>query len=381
MLTIRFFGTHDPRFGRTALLREGLSRHGYRVTSQTRAAWGPTADRVTSARRGLANPGLAWRLAAAYVRLARELPGLEDGAPLVLGYPGQLDAVVLRALGYRGPLVLDGFVSLDETLADRQLGAPAGGSRTIARLLDRLALRLADLVIVDTGAHARRLAGEAGLDVERAVVVPVGAADPGELPSRSSGGDSLHALYFGGFIPLHGVPIVLEAARRLPPNARISFELVGNGQHADLVERCLARQPLDHVQLTRTWMSERDLVALHVGAADLCLGVFAASRKAMDVVPAKVYLALACGRAVVTADSPAVREELLAAAADGPPPLIVCEPGSPGSLAEALLQLRDDPDLRSRTAEAGRALYAARFTPEEIVRPLVDRLASLNGRR
>jgi glycosyltransferase involved in cell wall biosynthesis len=244
-------------------------------------------------------------------------------------------------------------------------------------LLDRIAFRAANLVVVDTAAHGRRFADDYGLDQERSVVVPVGAFDPWPLaPHVQASEDRLHVLYFGGFIPLHGVPVVLEAARRIDPDEGIHVDLVGEGQQAQDAADFLRHVPLPHVELHRGWVPEAELVERYVSCADVCLGVFAATPKAMDVVPAKIYLALACGRGVLTADTPAVREELLARAPDDDP-VALCRAGDPGALAAALRGLRDDPDRLRRTAAAGRRLYERHFRPEQIVAPLaaaIDRL-------
>jgi glycosyltransferase involved in cell wall biosynthesis len=172
------------------------------------------------------------------------------------------------------------------------------------------------------------------------------------------------------------VEVILEAASLLPPSSGVAFDFVGDGQEAGLLERALARGPLPHVRWLRQWIPEDQLVADHVAAADVCLGIFASTPKAQDVVPAKVYLALACGRVVVTADSPAVREEILSRAAPGDQPLLVCPPGNPRALADALLSLRDDPALRLRLSTAARSLYHSHFRPERIVEPLVTALSS-----
>ena len=286
---------------------------------------------------------------------------------------------MLRALAPRIPLVLDAFIAIEETLADRGLTSAASPSRRMARLLDRLAMRAADLVVVDTAAHARRYTADYGLDQARAVVVPVGAFDP-EVRGRGSGvGDRLRVLYFGGFIPLHGVPVVLEAARRLSPDEGIQLDLVGDGQQAAEAEEFLAQQRLPHVALRRTWMPEEELVARHIAPADVCLGIFALAPKTMDVVPAKVYLALACGRAVLTADTPAMREEILGRMS-GEEPLALCSAGDPDSLADALRRLRDDPERRDRIAAAGRRLYESHFRPEHVVEPLITALARFGPR-
>jgi glycosyltransferase involved in cell wall biosynthesis len=123
----------------------------------------------------------------------------------------------------------------------------------------------------------------------------------------------------------------------------------------------------------REWMTESQLVHELVEQADVCLGIFASGPKAMDVVPAKVHLALACGRATLTADSPAVQEELLRGSDD--PAVLVCPPANGPALADALRRLRDSPNLRRDLAAAGRAAYETRFTPARIVDELVARLS------
>jgi glycosyltransferase involved in cell wall biosynthesis len=386
MTTVAFVGTHDPGFGRVALLAAGLEHRGFTVLRCVEPVWGSTDARVAAARRGLANPALALRLIRAYARLARSVRALRPRPDaLIVGYPGQLDAVVLRALLPRFPLVLDAFISLDETLADRGIGTPTSSTRILAHTIDRLAFRRADCVIVDTAAHARRFARDYGLDRNKVVVAPVGAPEPyldvaqpdnpidsaastrSRHPSGAKQPPPMRVCYFGGFIPLHGVPVILDAAHRLGPDAGITFELVGDGQDADQAERRVTGEHLPHVQLHRTWVPEAELIAQHVANADVCLGIFADRPKTLDVVPAKLYLALACARPVVTADTPAVREEILAHAPSDAPPVLVCRPGDGDALASALLRLRDDPGLRSALARQGRRIYEERFTPREIV--------------
>jgi glycosyltransferase involved in cell wall biosynthesis len=377
-------GTYDPGFPRAALLAEGLRRRDYAPISCPQEVWGPTEQRMETARRGLANPILLRRLFGAYARLARRLHGMKPAPDaLLIPYPGQLDAVVLRLMRPRAHIILDAFVSIDETLEDRGIGRASDPSRLAGRAIDRLAFRCADRVIVDTAAHARRFAARYGLDLARALVVPVGAFDPGALPALSLADRSqpLRVLYFGGFIPLHGVDVILDAAARLGPAAGVELTLIGEGQEADAVQARVAAMAAPHVHLLRTWLPQAELIQRHIAGADVCLGIFADRPKAQDVVPAKAYLTLACARALVTADSPAVREELMARAEAGQVPVVTSRAGDGASLAAALAVLRDNPDARMRTASAGRRLYEQHFSPQRIVQPLCDLLDSLSAPR
>ena len=110
-------------------------------------------------------------------------------------------------------------------------------------------------------------------------------------------------------------------------------------------------------------------------AADVCLGVFGTSDKAARVVPNKVYDALAAGRPLVTADSPAARELL----GDGRDALLV-PAGDGGALAAALRRLGDVGE-RARLGAAALALYRRRCTPEAVAAALLAALEARCERR
>jgi glycosyltransferase involved in cell wall biosynthesis len=90
--------------------------------------------------------------------------------------------------------------------------------------------------------------------------------------------------------------------------------------------------------------------------AHLLLGVFGTSAKAMVVVPNKVVDALALGKPVVTAGTPAIRRLL------DDSQITTVPPGDPRALADAILALRSDPAAADRRASAGRRAYEVRFS-------------------
>ena len=90
------------------------------------------------------------------------------------------------------------------------------------------------------------------------------------------------------------------------------------------------------------------------------------------MVPNKVWQAMAVGRPVVTADTPAVREVL----EDGRTAVLV-PAGDPDALAEALARLVADAALRARLGEAARAVYLERGTPAAVAGRLAEALRPL----
>jgi glycosyltransferase involved in cell wall biosynthesis len=145
----------------------------------------------------------------------------------------------------------------------------------------------------------------------------------------------MRVLFYGQFIPLHGIETIVRAAALLR-HEPIDWHLIGRGQEAAHIRAMLDADPLPGVRWTE-WTPYGELIT-QLQSADLCLGIFGTSDKAASVIPNKVFQIVAAGRPLMTRDSPAIRE-LLA-------PLHGCvylvQAGDPQALAEAIrLHLRD----------------------------------------
>jgi glycosyltransferase involved in cell wall biosynthesis len=147
----------------------------------------------------------------------------------------------------------------------------------------------------------------------------------------------------------------------------VRFVLAGEGQLSAALRADIARRGLTNVD----WLGALSMDELRARTltADVCLGVFGASEKAARVVPNKVYDALACGRPVVTADTPGIREALH----DGEDALLV-PAGDGASLAAALERLLEQ-DERARLGTAALATYRRSFTPDAVAGALLEGLA------
>jgi glycosyltransferase involved in cell wall biosynthesis len=293
---------------------------------------------------------------------------------VIVGYLGHVDVLLARALTRR-PVVLNALLSLHDTVVhDRGLAAERSVASRFLRGLDRLACRAADLVLLDTRAHIDYFRAEFGLPAERFHRVLVGSDRAAGPAAAKPPGSRCRALFVGTFIPLHGVEAILQAAARLQASdAPVTVRLIGRGQESATIADRVRRSGLSRVELVDRWISageyERELAG-----ADICLGIFGATAKAQRVIPSKVYDALAAGRPIITADTPAARE-LLTHGEDA----WLCRPADGAALADAILILAQDAALRARLAQGARRTYETRCSPEVIGREVVDRLRTLTG--
>ncbi len=375
------WGTYDLGKPRVRILLRGLRENGVLIIECHRHVWSGVEDKsqVKGVRAGMR---LALRWLLAYPRLLwcyLRAPGHDA---VLFPYLGQLDILILWPLAKlrRRPLILDAFLSLYNTVVeDRQL---IGRRNPLAWALygwEWLACHAADWILVDTHAHGAYFQHTYGIDAKRIHRVLVGVeperfppAPPQNRSQRTQGSGTVNpyrVLFYGQFIPLHGIDTVVRAAK-LTEGENIHWHLIGTGQEAPRIERLVADLQPNNLTWTR-WVPYPELVQ-QIHNAEVCLGIFGATDKAARVIPNKVFQILAAGRPVITRDGPAARE--LATLA---PAVRLIAPTDPTALAAAVRALRRRPALVSTVDGASRDLIESAIGPTAVVASLATRLREL----
>ena len=355
-MRIALFGAYDPSYPRTRVLQEGLEARGAEVVPIRAPADAPAGIREI-------------RLCAEWIRSARKLD-----AVLVPSF-GHRDIPLAGLLGRAtdSPVIFDPLVSRWDTQVG-DLGRLRGGSWSARRVRasDRLAMGLADLVLCDTWEHGDFYSTEFGIARKKLSRVPVGAdrfafeLGARRTPRPRTG--PLDVVYIGGYLPLHGLPTIVDAAtellRRHGPRFA-TFTLVGGGMMLPLVSRDVAARGLSNVRLLPRMPYEEAMTRL--ARADIGLGIFGTSAKSGRVVPHKVFQSMALGVPTITRRSAAVaeffRDEehlILVPAGDGP------------ALARAIEALAQDPVRLERIGARGRAAAQEQASPSRIGDLLVE---------
>ncbi len=338
-------GTYDLGKPRTRLLRQSLLAIDPGLKELHVDVWRGVEDK--SVMRGVAARlviGLKMLLGYPCLALRYLFCGRHD--VVVIGYMGLFDMLLLAPLAkLRGkPVVWDVFLSVYDTWArDRGMGREGSRKARLLRWMERRACRLADRLVMDTKAHAALLQELHDVPQGKLDAVLVGAEEGAFAPAARSqpagAGEGVSILFYGQFIPLHGIDTIIDAA--LHPRGRAhSWTIVGTGQEATRIDTRLQDADSAHV-LRQDWVDYAGLADL-MAAAHVCLGIFGTSDKAASVIPNKVYQTLLCGKPLITRDSPAIRE-LVEQDSEG---LYLVPPDDPQALLDAIDRFaREQADL------------------------------------
>ena len=360
-MRVLLWGTYDLGKPRVRLMRDALRMIDPHLREIHRPVWDDIEDK--SGLTGFARlAGIAWRWLMAYPPLVWHVARQRDIDVLVIGYLGLVDARVLAPIArMRGiPVVWDAFLSIYDTYAiDRRMASPGCLLARTLRWLERQACRAADVVVLDTMAHARLFEQLHGVPENRLAAAFVGAEDAAFALRTGRGGGASErplVLFYGQFIPLHGIDTIVEAA--LSARGRSSdWQIIGTGQEARRIDAMLAEAGAQHVERI-DWIDYARLQEA-MDRADVCLGIFGTSEKAASVIPNKVFQALAAGMPLVTRDSPAMRELV----GGNEPGLYLVRAGDSASLLDGLEKFARE--RQSLPAVLHRQL-AERFSPDAL---------------
>lgn len=155
-------------------------------------------------------------------------------------------------------------------------------------------------------------------------------------------------LYLG---QLHGgqyVELFIETASRLINNYQeeLSFMIVGDGYRAEELKKLASGLNLDG-KLIFTGAVSHELVPQYIAAADICVACFEENEVTLCKSPLKIVEYLASGKAIVASNVGEVPNMLGKAG-------ILTLPGDVGSLAEGIIKLIEDNNLRKNLERLAR---------------------------
>ena len=361
-LKVCYFGTYRAEYSRNRIMIDGLRLNDVTVIECHERLWHGIEDRVNITRGGWFHPKFWLRVISTYIKLLNHHRKIRDYDVLVVGYPGQFDVYLARLLSWvrRKPLVWDVFMSIYLIALERGLDQTNRLIVGIIRRIERLALRLPDLLIQDTAEYVTWFEENHGISPEHFNLVPTGADERIFHPITEvlPESDTFLVIYYGTFIPNHGVTYIVETAHLLSEVDNIQFEMIGTGPEQEKAALLAQTYQLENISFI-PWLEKNELVR-RVARADICLGAFGITPQSLMTIQNKIFEGCAMGKAVITGDSPATRSVF-----HHLQDIFLCDRSNPGSLAEAIKLLKEDTGLREHIAHNGADLFREHFTIEK----------------
>lgn len=356
-----FFGGYDPRYQRNAVLRRGLVLNRVEVNE----------CRV--------QPKLKFwlRYPLLFLNFARSCRRIHSAKRssqpffdfLFVPEFCQKDIPLARLLSClsSSKLIFDPLASRFETkIVDWQRKPLDSLSAWWNFRIDLWSFKMSDLVLADTQAHKKYYCQKYGIDSGKVEVLPLGYDDRLFKPLGGDGSRTVpepspfFILFFGSYLPLHGVEVIVEAARIVgQEDPSIRFRFIGSGQTFPRARARVSAYGLTNVEF-QDWVPLENLPA-QIETASVCLGIFGRTEKARRVVPHKIFQSMGMRKPVITARTPAV-EEFFAHGEN----IFLCDEPLAESLAGAILKLRKDEELRAQIAQNGYELVKEKFSCQAV---------------
>lgn len=266
--------------------------------------------------------------------------------------------------------VYDLFVSLYRTAELRDINPLLV---KIIFYIERATLSLPNYHLTETEQFADLYADVYGIPRDRIVPLPVGVDDRWFKPREVSSKDNFTVLYWGNFLPHHGLDTIVDAVAELD-DEEIEFVFLGEGPEKERIQAEAESHDLSNTRfLGRVPMD--DLVDW-IAAADVCLGIFSSDIRARASITNKVSEGVAMGKPVVTMDSQAIRDWFT-----DREDIYLVPPEDGVALAAAIRDLRDDSALRKTLGANARTRYEDAFSPENLGRILSESIPLSRGSR
>lgn len=315
-MRVVFWGTYDLGKPRVRLLLRGARSVGIEVIECHSHVWKDVRDKSQL-------PGLRTKilyilhLLSAYPSLVWRYFFLPPHDAVIIGYMGHLDVIIIWPFSRlrNVPVIWDAFLSLYDTVVnDRQIVSKSSPMARLLYFLEFVACKTADKIFLDTKAHACYFEQLFKLPPGSVGHVLVGAETNIFTVSKdtifeNSKEKHFTVLFYGQFIPLHGIDIIIEAAKKVELlGEAIQWKIIGQGQEEKHIDKLI--NDLEVKSIERILWVPYDQLAKLIKESNICLGIFGTSEKTKRVIPNKVYQILAVSRPLITGHTPAICELL-----------------------------------------------------------------------
>lgn len=279
----------------------------------------------------------------------------------------------LAKLIHKKPIIFFPAFSIYDTLVnDRKIIKKKSIKAKFIHFIDKIACKWSDIVILESTEEINYFVKEFGIAKEKFRQCPLAADEsiffpkPNEIIKKK-----FVVLFFGSFIPLHGIKTIVKSCIFLKKYNDVIFKICGKGQTKAEAEKIINDYEIKNVEFLG--VVPKDVLLENIHSSDVCLGIFGDTLKAKKVVTNKVFQILGSKKPLITRESPAVIENHLVNMKN----CLLVPPNNPEKLAEAILYLKNNPKISQELAEEGYRTYCKYLSIDVVGKKLANIIQEL----
>lgn len=343
--TICYFGAYNPDLARNEVYLRGLRQNNAEVIECSDSSLGIAKYFKLFVRH--------WKIRKKY-------------DVMIVGYAGHF-LVPFAKLISRRPMVFNAMTSLYEaSIISRSKHASFSPFAWRIWMIDWLAFRLSDLVLVETNKQKDYLVKKFRISQKKFVRLYTGADDAIFYPEEKSGNSrGFTVLFRGRLLPEAGVRHILETARILK-NEDIKFLILGFGLLEEEIKEQIRDLDLKNLELISRRLTIEELREKML-SANIGIGQIESHERLKRTVPYKAFEYLAIKLPYINGNGEGIKELLQ----DRENCLLV-NLADPKDLADKILELKNNPGLGKKIAENGYKLYQEKLTPAVLGKELLN---------
>lgn len=222
----------------------------------------------------------------------------------IISYPGWLDIFLIHLLAKikQNKVYFFIFISLYDTVVlDRQIIKNKFVAKIIY-LFEKVSYNLCDRIYVDTIAHKTYLSKLFHIKKEKIFVSYQGISK--EFIDFKKNTKKNQVLYFGKYIPLHGIKNIISVMNNCPRD--LDWLFIGDGPDKKYLDKFIEKNRNIKIK-TIKWLNINDLKKV-INESRYVMGIFGNTDKAQNVIPLKIFMSINSANWIITRKTKAINE-------------------------------------------------------------------------
>ncbi len=352
-MKILFFGIYDREYARNKVIVDGFIENGVEVVH---------CNVNPRHHKGFKK---YWLLFKEYQKIKNN----NNFDFIFVGFPGHTCVWMAKILFWNKKIIFDVFISqYASNVVDRKVYKKYSFNSYKSWFLDWYSVNLADVVVIDADEHIKAFGRNYGLKKEKAIRIFLSSGlKPVDKPKDLRGRKEFIVHYHGTYIGLHGMEHIIMAAKMVETNPRIVFRMVGSGQLLEQTKNQAESLELKNIEFLGRLPEYQDVLN-RINDCDVLLGSFGTTERGKWVIMNKVYEGMVFGKAIISAETPAMKELFT-----DRKNVLFCQAGDARDLANKIIELEKDEDLKERIGLGALNLFKEKLSPKMLIKDfLID---------